>query len=429
MKRTLYTMNLAHFMSKMMRAIILLCVFNLFSAVTVQAQEAIIDQDGGRLQIVKEMPVGQQNNLSSQSVQTVDPNAIYSNVTTFLGSALQNGGSATASGNTITRLVADSLGLVGTPPFSVVGFTFSVANLNTVAVSARPRIRFYKNDNLAGGPGTYITGYSYSAISFNAGSAITLNTTSTVTIPDNNVWAAITFDNNTGATGATIAQMDLLGQGLYGPVDRGSSTDGFYLTTAAGSFTTSNPTAAFTYFGGTTAANFGWELRVAATVPVELMGFTARPNQKTTQLEWQTASENNNKGFQIERQTSAHAPWEAIGFVAGNGKGSKYEFIDNTPLSINYYRLRQMDNDGAFKFSKVVSVSFKGEKSLTVYPSIVSDGYLTVETTETNDFAIFNTLGQQMMRGKSTQSINVSSLLQGTYVLKIGEVQTKFIKQ
>ncbi len=432
MKRTFYHTIKPHFVSKMMHLLLFICVFAPFTSLTIQAQESLREEMGRNLQILEVTPIHQSLNQSIQGILTVDPTSVYSNVTTFAGSAFSNGGSEVQSGNTITRLVADSLGLSGTAPFSVTSFTFTVSNLNTVDISARPRVRFYNNDNPAGGPGTAIAGFSYNPITFTTNSVIRLNTgalTTPFAISGTSVWAAITFDNNTGATGATQAQLDLLGQGIYNPVDRGSSTDGFFRSNAAGSFFSNNPPSAFGYFGGTPAANFGWELNAPASVPVELMTFTARQSQQKTLLQWETASEINNKGFQIERQEGANAPWNVIGFVPSKNKGAKYEFIDNAPLSINYYRLRQMDYDGKYALSKVVSVSFKAEKTLKVYPSIIANGFLTVETTETSDFAIFNTLGQQVMRGKSVQNINVSTLPQGTYVLKVGDAQAKFVKQ
>lgn len=430
MKRTFYITHKTHFVSKMMHLFLISCFFN-FTTLPMQAQqESIIEQSGGTLKVLKEMPISQPTNLSIQGFLPVDPNAVYSNVTTFAGNAYSNGGSTTTSGNTITRLVADSLGLVGTPPFAINGFVFSVANLNTVTVSARPRVRFYRPDNPAGGPGTYITGYSFNATSLTASSVILLTATNGIAfnIPDRSIWVGITFDDNTGVTGATVAQLDLIGQGIYNPIDVGSSTDGFYRTNIAGSFLSSNPASAFSYFGGTPAANFGWELRGSATIPVELLTFSARPSQQTTTLDWQTASENNNKGFQIERQEGINASWETIGFVAGKGKAATYQFLDKTPLNVNYYRLRQIDNDGVEKFSKVVSVTFKSEKVVKVFPSVAND-FVTVETTGTNDFAIFNLLGQQVLNGKSTQRINVSTLPQGAYVLKVGDAQAKFVKQ
>lgn len=220
------------------------------------------------------------------SPTAVDPLAIYSNVTTFSGSSFANGGAANQGGNEISRLVADDTTFTTLPGVSnVTGFKFTVANLNAVAVSARPRVRFYRADGpslgagLPNAPGTYIAGYSFNPISFPAstvqiftagpvaGFAVVAGGTETI-------WCGITFDNNTGASGATQAQINNLAQGIYNPVDLGSSVDVMFQTTAAGSFTANSPAGSGFNFGGTPVANFGWELTVT-TLPVELQSFTA----------------------------------------------------------------------------------------------------------------------------------------------------------
>ena len=88
-----------------------------------------------------------------------------------------------------------------------------------------------------------------------------------------------------------------------------------------------------------------------------------------------------------------------------------------------------MDNDGNFKLSQIVSVLQKTVKQLKVYPSIVTNGFLTVETTELGDFQIFNTLGQQVLRAKVAHQIDISFLPKGNYILKIDDQQVKFMKQ
>lgn len=187
---------------------------------------------------------------------------IYDNSTNFAGAAFANGGSAVQTGNTITRLVADLIQTTAVgAPFSIDGFSFSVANQNAGAVSARARVRFYLADGAGGAPGTYITGFSFNPISFAVGSGIVSTTVPQFTVGTTTgaFWAGITFDNNIGATGATGAQLDLLGQGIYGPPTVGSSADSFFVTTAAGSFLVSNPVGTVTSFGGNPVANFGWK--------------------------------------------------------------------------------------------------------------------------------------------------------------------------
>ncbi|MBU6413669.1 MAG: hypothetical protein KGS45_09350 [Planctomycetes bacterium] len=187
------------------------------------------------------------------------PNSIYSNVDTFSGQAYAIGGATNISGNTITRLFADDIICAAHTAGPITSFHFNVANLNTSVVSARARVRFYA-DNGSNAPGTYITGYTFNPISFTANSVTTYVATG-ISIVDqgtNKFWAGITFDNNTGATGATEAQLNNLGMGLFNPVDIGSSADTAFGTTAAGSFLVNSPAGANFNFNGTPNANFGW---------------------------------------------------------------------------------------------------------------------------------------------------------------------------
>ena len=93
--------------------------------------------------------------------------------------------------------------------------------------------------------------------------------------------------------------------------------------------------------------------------PVELTSFIAQLIKNKVSLNWQTATEINNYGFDIERITSD--TWQKIGFVNGNGNSNspkKYSFIDRNPTGgCNFkYRLKQIDNDGQFEYSDVVEV-------------------------------------------------------------------------
>lgn len=213
----------------------------------------------------------------------VDPLAIYSNVTTFSGSAL---GQATATGG-ITRLFMDDVTFTTNAGVSnVTTIRFSVANLNATDQSVRARVRFWRADGAGGGPGTYYDdgvagniGYTFNPFTFTGNSIIILsgNVGTGFAVPagaTTTLWAGITFDNVGTTTGATDVELDNFGQGFFDPVDLGSSTDTIFATTAAGSFFgTSNPAGATTNFGGTPVANYGWEF-VVTTLPAELTNFT-----------------------------------------------------------------------------------------------------------------------------------------------------------
>lgn len=95
-------------------------------------------------------------------------------------------------------------------------------------------------------------------------------------------------------------------------------------------------------------------------VPVELTSFSAIINSNLVNLIWQTATELNNLGFEIQRSYE-NEEWENIGFVRGNGTSAiinNYSFLD--PIkNFNqkyYYRLKQINNDGTFEFSDVIEV-------------------------------------------------------------------------
>ncbi len=100
-------------------------------------------------------------------------------------------------------------------------------------------------------------------------------------------------------------------------------------------------------------------------VPVELTSFTAQAVNGSVNLNWQTATEINNKGFEIQRSEirDQKSEWQAIGFIQGNGTATKphsYSYADNNVKTGTYsYRLKQIDFNGSFEYSKEVNVIVK----------------------------------------------------------------------
>ncbi|MCK9409144.1 MAG: T9SS type A sorting domain-containing protein [Bacteroidetes bacterium] len=105
-------------------------------------------------------------------------------------------------------------------------------------------------------------------------------------------------------------------------------------------------------------------------LPVELASFTATAKHNSVELKWNTATEINNSGFEIEKQTTPFFPpiqegdirggWTKIGFVEGSGttnSPTSYSFVDRTANGKNAYRLKQIDRDGKFKYSQEVEVN------------------------------------------------------------------------
>jgi hypothetical protein len=116
---------------------------------------------------------------------------------------------------------------------------------------------------------------------------------------------------------------------------------------------------------------------LGVTVPVELTSFQAAASTGKVNLNWQTATETNNKGFEVEKMYGTS--WTSVGFVNGKGNSTQmnsYSYVDNISDAGNgtiSYRLKQVDLNGTFHYSKVVEVSVvSGPKDYTLsqnYPN------------------------------------------------------------
>ncbi|MFC2103651.1 FG-GAP-like repeat-containing protein, partial [Bacteroidota bacterium] len=121
----------------------------------------------------------------------------------------------------------------------------------------------------------------------------------------------------------------------------------------------------FTFVPGTiTLACFQYNERhngvygdVASTIPVELTSFTASVDNNVVQLNWSTASETNNQGFEVQRKNSA-GDFSSIGFISGKGTTSEEQSYQYTDTNLEdgkyFYRLKQVDYNGSFEYSEIV---------------------------------------------------------------------------
>ncbi len=99
---------------------------------------------------------------------------------------------------------------------------------------------------------------------------------------------------------------------------------------------------------------------ISMPVPVELCRFSAQVNDNNVILEWSTATESNNYGFEVQRSTNG-TKFSQIGFVKGNDttlSEKHYKFVDlNLTTGIYYYRLKQIDFNGDFEFSNTIKIT------------------------------------------------------------------------
>jgi hypothetical protein len=190
------------------------------------------------------------------------------------------------------------------------------------------------------------------------------------------------------------------------------------------------------------------------TLPVEIVSFTAAAKRNTVDLAWNTATEIDNYGFEVQRllaatekaQSSAGAVWEKVGFVEGHGTTNapqSYKFVDNSASGKVSYRLKQIERDGKFVFSNQVEANVSAplvyamvqnypnpfNPSTTISFTVPANGRVTLK--------VYNIVGQEVAMlfdglaeaGKYNQvQFNASGLASGTYFSRLdydGKIQVK----
>lgn len=362
------------------------------------------------------------------------PDALYSNIKTFTD-FVTNENAKNQAGNLITALVADSIGLVGgSAPFELKQFSFSVINFNQTDVTARPRIRFYEADGPNGSPGTLIGGLSFAPITFTANSyQIFFNNPAPGAYVFNNrsFWAGMTFDDNGGTTGATLAQMNNLGQGVFNPIDIGNSTNGAFITDTAGGFYFSNPVGKV-YNVPERSFNFGWEFISSTSLPVILKDLQVTNQGSANLLKWTTSQESNSSHFIIERSADGKN-FSEIGKLNAAGNSSlplQYNYSDDNPLSgMNFYRLEMVDKDNARKMSDIVSIRNLSASGMSIYPNPAYKS-ITIELIaakmENAQIIVTDMNGSKVLQGQASLNsgmnkvaFDVSTLSAGVYNVNV----------
>jgi hypothetical protein len=161
-------------------------------------------------------------------------------------------------------------------------------------------------------------------------------------------------------------------------------------------------------------------------LPVRWLSFTGREMSKKVVLNWATASEYNNKYFVVEKSTNGGTNFVEIGRLNSKGdNGNSYDFWDNDPAAVNYYRLRQVDNDGKSTYSEIVLVKIQGKFSFTAYPNPANQ-QIMIEYNDTyrgGQVSLLNSTGKrvftQTLTGFNKVSLDVSSMAAGVYVVEI----------
>ena len=172
-------------------------------------------------------------------------------------------------------------------------------------------------------------------------------------------------------------------------------------------------------------------------VPVELISFYAVCSGNSISLNWTTASEINNEGFEVQRNIGGSDEWEVIGFVKGAGTSTEavnYSIEDKNPLSgKSFYRLKQIDFNGTYKIYNAVEVSFVPVFTYSLrqnYPNPFNPATsikFSIAKTEHVILKVYDILGNEVATlvndirepGDYSLSFNGNKLSSGIYIYKL----------
>lgn len=342
----------------------------------------------------------------------------------------------------------------------------------------------YPGTTASGGVGLGVTGAFVSKFTLTGANAVTdvkleFNTTSITT------YRVVIYGDNAGVPSTTALYTDAADRTvtvagpvtitLPAPVVVGPGN--FYVgvqqtnTTNMGlSFDTENPIRSGSFFvatplpvtawsdlspGNSFKLNIGLILQTPTVLPVAILNFSGYKDGSNNQLRWTTATEQNNRGFELQRSADG-VNFTAFGFVNSKAAGGNstaeenYTFTDN---NINgkrqqYYRLRQTNFDGNSKLSNIVLI--KGEKPTTItidgfFPNPPNSSVNVLIAAPGNDkltLLVTDIAGRKMIEqsvsveaGSNTIPVDITRLTKGTYMVKLvcangcDAATGKFVKQ
>jgi hypothetical protein len=186
-----------------------------------------------------------------------------------------------------------------------------------------------------------------------------------------------------------------------------------------------------------------WE---GSALPVELTSFTARPKSNYIELNWITASEKNCNRFEVERCLDG-VQFQKIGIVNGNGNSNSVKYYSYPDYDVKaniqyYYRLRQVDNNREFHYSKIVVSSIRKKENLnfgnlvpnpasektSIVITSVDECSLNVRILSIDGVEIKN-FSYPLMSGDNKIDIDLSQFSRGTYIFRFETADNIIIKK
>ncbi len=183
------------------------------------------------------------------------------------------------------------------------------------------------------------------------------------------------------------------------------------------------------------------DIFVTTALPVTITSFTATEKQGSVELHWNTADEINSDYFIVQKSKDGTHFTDAGRVQSTNAAAAVYRFTDAQPgTGAVYYRLRQVDKNGAYKVSGVVKVKLGNiDIDVAVYPTIVNDvlqyavqtpkaAKMNMVITDMSGRKVTATMGERFTAGTNKKTINTTTFARGIYLLTVTDEVSGFTK-
>ncbi|MFK7924947.1 MAG: T9SS type A sorting domain-containing protein [Bacteroidia bacterium] len=178
------------------------------------------------------------------------------------------------------------------------------------------------------------------------------------------------------------------------------------------------------------------DVQNSIVLPVSWASFDARLIGETVEVEWATYQEQNSQSFEVERSQDA-TNYELLAIVPAQGKSDslhRYFFADTDPLAgQSYYRIKQIDQDGQYTYSKVRSIIFENKKVLF---SLLDERSLQIQYpfdagAKVRLLDIKGTVHQKQLlyEAQSKIELDLSTLIGGVYIIEIQNGKERIFKK
>jgi alkaline phosphatase D len=194
----------------------------------------------------------------------------------------------------------------------------------------------------------------------------------------------------------------------------------------------------------TTLTTYDFISTIFIIVPIKFLSFSVKSadDHLKSILTWKTEEEQECKEYIIEKSSNG-IDFNVLQKIPclGNSNGSEYTAYDNNPSEKNFYRIKAIEKNGKFSYSKIESLHFDTQTSVVIYSGLANDLDVTINTKKTGAavYLIYNSLSMQLikkeivlLKGKNQLHINGSGFSSGMYFFKLiientHEITKKFV--